>query len=115
MAAYVDAEELFRVLKIRNPTAEQSNAADRVLTMATVEINTEIGKPELDDDPLTGDDLALAEQVCVQRAAELWGLQEWPLGLAGLGSELGPANLARNSWEKYSFTLAPLRREWGIA
>lgn len=115
MAAYATADELARTLKLRNPTAEQTAAMERVLTMATVEINAEIGRPEVADDPIAGDDLALVEQVCLQRAAELWGLQEWPLGLAGVGGELPATTLARNSWQKYSFTLAPLRREWGIA
>jgi hypothetical protein len=66
--------------------------------------------------PLTDpDEIDLATQVALQRASELWFLQEVPLGLAGIGSEFGTAHLARNSWEKYAFTLAPLKEQFGLA
>jgi hypothetical protein len=112
--AYVDTDELSRVLKIANPSSEQTAAMQRVLDAATREIDDEI---DLRDDslPLTDEGLALAEQVCIQRASELWFLQEVPLGLAGIGSEFGTAHLSRNSWEKYAFTLAPLKEQFGIA
>ena len=110
---YADETELARVLQIRAPTTAQEAALTRVLTMATVEIDSYLDRD--DTDPVAGDDLALAEQVCLQRAAELWGLQEVPLGLAGIGSEFGSAHLARDSWEKYTFTLYPLKKGFGIA
>lgn len=113
--SYADAAELARTLQIRNPTTAQTDAMERVLTMATVEIDRELGISGLEDDPLTDDETELATQVCLQRAAELWGLQEVPLGLAGIGSEFGSAHLARNSWEKYAFTLAAIKRSYGIA
>lgn len=113
MPTYADETELARVLDIRAPTAAQTAAMVRVLTMATVEIDAYLDRP--DDDPVSDDDLSLAEQVCIQRAAELWGLQEVPLGLAGIGSEFGSSHLARNSWEKYTFTLYPLKKRFGIA
>lgn len=112
--AYIETDELARVLEIRSPTPEQLVALQRVLDAATREIDDEIDLAD-DSDPLSGDGLALAEQVCVQRACELWGLQQVPLGLAGIGSEFGTAYLARNSWEKYAFTLAPLKEQFGIA
>lgn len=112
--AYIDADELARVLEIRSPSAEQTAAMERVLAAATREIDSELDRPE-GSDPLVDDDLALAEQVCLQRAAELWNLQEVPLGLAGIGTEFGPSYLARDSWEKYAFTLAPLKEQWGLA
>jgi hypothetical protein len=113
MTTYADESELARILKIRNPTTEQTAAMTRVLTMATVEIDDYLDRE--DTDPVVDDALALAEQVCLQRATELWGLQEVPLGLAGIGSEFGSAHLARDSWEKYTFTLYPLKRGYGIA
>jgi len=113
MPTYASETELARILEIRSPTAEQTTAMTRVLTMATVEIDAYLDRE--DDDPVADDDLAVAEQVCLQRAAELWGLQEVPLGLAGIGSEFGSAHLARNSWEKYAFTLYPLKHRFGIA
>lgn len=113
---YGTEDELARILKIRTPSAEQSAAMTRVLEMATNEVDHEIGL-EPTDTPLADAELDTATQVALQRGAELWGLQEWPLGLAGIGSEFGSTSLARNSWDKYVFTLAPLKRKagWGIA
>src|SRR5262245_51778094 len=100
--SYVDADELARVLKIRNPSAEQTAALERVLEAATREINHEIDRVD-DSVPLDDDALALVEQVCIQRASELWSLEEVPLGISGIGGEIGgTAYLARNSWEKYA-------------
>ena len=110
---YATVTELARVLQLRNPSAAQLDALSRVLSAAAKEINTFIGLGE--DDHLDSDGLQLAAQVNLQRASELWSLQEVPLGLAGIGSEFGTTYLARNSFEKYAFTLAPLRRGWGIA
>lgn len=110
---YATVNELARVLTIRAPTEEQHAALARVLSAAAKEINSYLDLG--DDDHLDSDGLQLAAQVNLQRASELWGLQEVPLGLAGIGSEFGTANLARNSWEKYAFTLAPLKRGYGIA
>jgi hypothetical protein len=112
--SYVDTDELFRVLNITNPSAEQVVAMQRVIDAATGEIDTWIDRPA-DADPLADEDLALAEQVCIQRACELWGLQEVPLGLAGIGSEFGSAHLARDSFLKYTYTLSRLKEQWGIA
>jgi hypothetical protein len=110
---YADVDELFRILKIRTPSMEQTDAGTRVLIAATYEINGEIDRE--DDDPLVGPEVSLAAQVCLQRAAEFWHLQEVPLGLAGIGSEFGATHLARNSWDKYAYTLAPAKRRWGLA
>lgn len=110
---YADADELARILKIRTPSADQTEAMERVLAMATLEIDREIDRT--DDNPVSGAEASLAAQVCLQRATELWHLQEVPLGLAGIGAEMGAAHLARNSWEKYAFTLAPLKEQWGLA
>lgn len=116
MSAYATADELARVLEIRAPTAEQTTALERVLVAAALEIDREIDiDPDADPpDTLSADELALVEQVNLQRGAELWGLQEVPLGVSGLGGDLGTSNLARNSWAKYQFTLAPLKRRWGV-
>lgn len=110
---YSTVTELARTLQIRNPTDDQRDALQRVLSAAAAEINHEINLGE--DEALDSDELQLAAQVNLQRAAELWGLQEVPLGLAGLGGEFGTSHLARNSWEKYAFTLAAIKRGYGIA
>jgi hypothetical protein len=111
--AYADADELARILKIRNATTAQTDAMDRCLDAATREIDAEINLAATS--VLDSEQTAIAAQVCLQRAAELWMLQEVPLGLAGIGSELGPAHLARNSWEKYAYQLASLKDQWGLA
>lgn len=111
--AYADATELNRILKIRNASDDQIAAMDRMLDAATAEINAEI---DLDADTvLDSEQTAIAEQVCLRRAAELWHLQEVPLGLTGIGSEFGATHLARNSWDKYAYDLAPLKNQWGLA
>lgn len=110
---YATTTELFRILKIRTPSAEQTAAAERVLTAATYEINQELDLD--DDDVLAGAEVSLVEQVCLQRAAELWALQEVPLGFVGIGSEFGASRLARDSWAKYAVTLGPAKRQWGFA
>ena len=111
--AYAEATELARVLKIRNPTDDQTAALERMLDAATGEIDAEIN---LDADTvLTPEQTAIAEEVCVRRAAELWSLQEVPMGIAGIGAEMGATHLARNSWDKYAYDLAPLKSQWGLA
>lgn len=111
--AYADATELARVLKIRNATSDQTAAMDRMLDAATAEIDAEIDLAS--DSVLTSDQALIAEEVCLRRAAELWWLQEVPGGVAGIGSDMGATHLARNSWDKYAYDLAPLKRQWGLA
>lgn len=112
-ATYATVTELARILKIRSPSDDQTNAMERVLMAAAGEINSEIDLAE--DATLSGWQLALAAQVNLQRAAELWHSEEVLLGLAGLGGEFGATHLARNSWDKHAYTLAPLKDQFGIA
>ena len=108
--AYVEATELARVLKIRTPSTDQTNAMERCLDAATVEIDAEIDLPA--DVVLDSGQTAVAEQVCLQRAAELWALQEVPLGFVGIGSDFGASRLAADSFRKYAITLSPLKQGW---
>lgn len=110
---YADVDELFRILKIRTPSAEQIAAGERVLFAAAGEINSEIDLDETTT--LSGWQLALAAQVNLRRAAELWHEQEAPMGLVGLGSEFGATTLARDTWKKHSITLGPLKQQQGFA
>jgi len=112
-SAYSNVLELARILKIRTPSAEQTNAMERVLVAAAGEIRSEIDLAA--DVTLTGWQLALAAEVNLERAAELWMREEVPHGIAGIGSEFGATHLARNSWDKHAYTLAPLKNQWGIA
>lgn len=109
---YATVTELARILKIRTPSDEQTSAMERVLLAAAGEINAEI---DLDaDTSLSGWQVALAEQVNLARAAELWKLEEVQFGVV-MGGEFGAVHLARNSWDKHAFTLAPLKQQWGLA
>lgn len=110
---YADATELARILKIRNPSAEQTAAMERVLLTATGEIDSEIDLPE-GSDPLSGWKLALAAEVCLERAIEHWGDEEHGFGVLGLG-DTGPIYTARNSWERHANKLVPAKAQWGLA
>jgi hypothetical protein len=111
-SAYADVDELARILKIRTPSTEQTTAMERVLLMSAGEINSEIGRSNSE---LSGWQLALAEEVNLERAVEHWRQEESPFGLVGLGAELGSAFTAKDSWERHALKLAPLKEEWGIA
>lgn len=108
---YGTVEELFRLLKINNPTDAQTDAATRVLTTATGEIDSEIDRAE--DDPIAGWQISLATEVCLERAVELW--RAAPFGIVDLGGDFGATHTARNTWERYAHMLAPLKTQWGIA
>jgi hypothetical protein len=110
---YATVTELARILKIRTPSDEQTIAMRRCLVSAAVEINAEIDLGA--DTDLSGAQLRLCEEVNLQRAAELWKLEEVQFGIVGLGSEFGATHMARNTWDKYAFTLAPLKDQWGLA
>jgi hypothetical protein len=108
----IDTIELFRLLKIANPTAAQTLAGERVLLAASGEIDSEIDLAA-DDDPLAGWQLALVEEVNLERAVELW--RETPFGIVGIDSDIGGTHTARNTWERYAHKLAPLKSQWGLA
>jgi hypothetical protein len=112
VSTYATADELARLLKIRQPSAEQTAAMERALEAATLEIDSELGRDT--DDPLTDPYPALVVQVSLDRAEELWQQQEATLGFVGIGAESGPARIAANTWEKHAHKLAPLKQSWGI-
>jgi hypothetical protein len=108
---YGTEDELFRLLKISNPTAAQTDAATRVLTMATGEIDAELDRE--DTDPISGWEISLVTEVALERAVELW--RETPFGIVGIDSDIGGTHTARNTWERYAHKLAPAKRQWGLA
>jgi hypothetical protein len=113
--SYATVSELARILKIRTPSDDQTRALERVLRVAAGEIDTEIDLPSTAD-PLSGWQLALANEVNLERAVEHWRQQESPFGLIGLGGEIGGGMFAStDSWERHAKKLAPLKQQWGIA
>lgn len=111
--AYADADELFRILKIRTPSSEQQAAADRVLEAAAGEIDAEINLA--DGVTLAPWQLELAAEVNLERAVEHWRQQEAPFGILALEGFAGAERTARDTWERHANKLAPLKDQWGIA
>jgi hypothetical protein len=112
---YASRDELQRILKIRTPSTEQEDAMDRVLLAATKEINDEIGITEDEMVDLSQGELAVAHTVNLDRAVEHWRQQEAPFGIVGLGAELGPAIIGRDTWDRHAHKLAHMKRSWGLA
>jgi hypothetical protein len=113
IVAYATVTELARILKIRDPTDAQRDAMDRVLLTAAGEINAEI---DLDtDEGLSSWQLALAQEVNLERAVEHWRQQESPFGLLAVGVDVPAERTARDSWERHALKLAPLKSQWGLA
>lgn len=112
MTAYAGTDELARILGIqRSITAAQGTAVERVLDAAAYEINQEClgAGTEFFGTPYP----ALAVEVNLQRAADLWYDEAAKNGWIGFG-EAGPVRSSLNSWEHYAFKLAPLKETWGI-
>lgn len=111
---YTTTEELARILKIRTPTDAQEDAFERVLLTASGEIDAEIDRAETDD-ALAGWQLALVEEVNLERAVEHWQQMETPFGIIGLGADLGAIATSRDSWMRHALKLQPLKTQWGLA
>ena len=113
ITAFATVGELARILKIRNPTDEQRDAMERVLLAAAGEINSEIDLAS--DEGLASWQLALAQEVNLERAVEHWRQQESPFGLLAIGVDVPAERTARDSWERHALKLAPLKNQWGLA
>jgi hypothetical protein len=115
--SYATTDELAVVLKIRNPTGDQTTAMQRVLDAATGEIDSEIDRD--DDDPITADtwQYALAAEVNLERAVEHWEQGQAPFGIIGFGAAHASGGIytAKDSWERHALKLAPLKETWGLA
>ncbi len=109
---YADTDELARLLKINTPTTAQLAAMSRVLLVAAEEIDSEIDLAD-DADPLTTRQLAIAAEVNLERAVELW--RAAPFGIIGIDSEIGGIHTSSNTWQRYAHMLAPLKNQWGFA
>ena len=80
---------------------------------AAGEINRELDLS--DDQALDGYGVAMAAQVNLTRAAELWKEEETQFGILGIGSELGTTYIAADTWRKHAIKLATLKGQWGFA
>ena len=113
LTAYATTDELFRVLKVRQPTSDQTAAAQGDLDTATIEINAEISF--VTNRLLTTSELELCNGVCIDRAADLWRHRESAPGILGVVDEAVPSTFGRYSWNRYAERLAPLKQGFGIA
>lgn len=113
VAALGTLDELKGILKITNTGSD--DALNRVLLAATGEVLREIGEPAFAS--LTGWRLALATEVAMQRAGELWVQHKNPVGFVGLGTEEKgvPLISVSTQWERHAEKLAKIKDEWGIA
>ncbi len=107
---YAPVDELARILKIRNPTADQLVALRRCLEAAANEIDSELGLAEQLASPFP----ALVVEVNLERAVEHWQQGEIPFGIVGLG-DTGAIYTARDSWDRHAHKLSPLKESWGLA
>ena len=114
VTAYATTAELARILKIRTPSQDQTDAMERVLDVAAGEIDSEIDRADTDPD-LADWQLALAAEVNIERAVEHWRQQESPFGILGLGAETGATHTAGDSWKRHALKLGPLKTQWGLA
>ena len=108
IGAYSTTDELFRILKIRQPTPAQLAAGQRVLDASALEIDTELGRSSPYAEPP-----ALVVEVCLERAVEHWRQEEAPFGILGFDSTM-PTPTGRDSWDRHAYKLAPLKESWGI-
>jgi hypothetical protein len=112
--AYATTEELFRLLHIRQPTADQEIAGARVLAAASYEVDRELDADE--DDVLTAQQTSIAKIVTLERAVEHWRQQESAFGLLTVEGIAGATErIARDTWERHANTLASAKFRWGIA
>lgn len=114
-APYTSIAELARILKIREPTAAQRIALERVIIAAAREIDAELDRDIDVDPPLSGSELALVAQVNLDRAADLWRHTESAAGLTGLLDDTVVATPGRYSWTRYAERLSPLKKQYGFA
>jgi hypothetical protein len=110
---FTTATDLFRVLKVRSPSSDQTAAANGYLLTAALEIMAEIDL--VDPGELSEADVALCASVNLDRAADLWRHTESAPGILGVVDEAVPATFGRYSWERYAERLAPVKQQWGLA
>lgn len=106
--AYATTTELFRLLEMRAPTPAQTEAAQRVLDAAALEIDSYIGRAAPYDDPP-----ALVVEVNLERAIEHWHQSFAPYGV--FQSSGVPILTARDTFVRHAHKLLPLKESFGVA
>lgn len=105
IAPFATAAELAKIMTVN--AASNQEALDRCLQAAAGSMISEIGRNDL-----TGWELELAAQVNLALAQDLWEEMKVHWGMVGVGSEVGPTRVSRDTFERHAHRLAPLKR-WG--
>ncbi len=109
---FTTSSELFRVLRVKSPSTEQTAQADQLLLAAAQEIMDEIDLSNLE---LTAGDVAVCASVNLDRAADLWRHTESAPGVLGVVDEFQSSQPGRYSWARYAARLSVVKDRWGIA
>lgn len=112
--AYATTDELFRILKVRTPTTDQTTAAQGDLDTASIEIDAELDWAS-GHATATSEQLELFKGVCLDRAADLWRHRETAAGILGITDETVPTTPGRYSWARYAARLSVAKDQWGVA
>lgn len=112
--AYAETADLFRILKKRDPSTDETAAAQGDLDTATIEIDAELDRSDTAA-AFTDEELELLKGVCLDRAADLWRHRESAPGILGVVDEGVPTTPGRYSWARYAARLSVLKDQWGIA
>ena len=109
--AYATKAQLAAVLPGVTAGGSRDTDLDRVLDMATIEIDTEL---DYETTPAwTDSQLEFLAHVNIERAADLWHMENVQSGLLLAGDT--PLLAPRDSWVRYANMLAPLKSRWGLA
>ncbi len=109
---FTDATELFRILRVRQPSQDQTDAANRCLLAAAQEIMSEI---DLRAGELTAGQVEVCTSVNLDRAADLWRHTESAPGVLGVVDEFQSSTPGRYSWARYAARLSVVKDQWGVA
>ncbi len=109
---FTTSDELFRVLRVRQPSTEQTAQANTLILVAAQEIMDEIDLSKLE---LTAGDVAVCQSVNLDRAADLWRHTESAPGVLGVVDEFASTTPGRYSWGRYAARLSVVKDKWGIA
>jgi len=116
MAAYADIAELQRVLQKQAATVEETEAMQRDLDAAALEIDWDLAFDPVDNPaPAAGSpEYGLLAAVNLDRAVELWATHQRPFGAQQAGAETIPLVSPRDTWYRHHLRLNPLRTVYPV-